>query len=40
LILLFIVSLSACGGGGSDTPPTEGNNSDWDNMVWDQDNWK
>ena len=38
-VLLACLSLSACGGGGSSgsTPPT--NNSNWDSLVWDKDNW-
>ena len=38
LIFLFFLSLAvvSCGGGsGGDTQPS----SNWDEMVWDQDNW-
>jgi len=39
--LLF--ALSACGGGGnsatSPPPQTQTGSSDWDNLVWDDDNW-
>ena len=38
LTLIAALLLSACGGGGGDsTTPT--NNSNWDSLVWDQDNW-
>jgi len=36
LILSSILALSACGGG--DSADTKGP-SDWDSMVWGQDNW-
>ena len=45
LSLLFMaLAITACGGGGGGggdggtTPPPAGS-SDWDTMVWDQDNW-
>lgn len=42
LKLIFIVSyvllLTGCGGDG--TAPAPEGNSNWDQMVWDQDNWK
>lgn len=41
LAMLFICLsvLSACGGGGGDAPPPQQGSSDWDTMVWDQDDW-
>ncbi len=39
---LLISALSGCGGGSSSaTPPPGGTtqSSDWDQLVWDQDNW-
>jgi len=38
IIFLFVVlfGLSACGGGDASAPQ---DSSDWDTMVWDQDNW-
>ena len=39
-ILLAAALLTACGGGGdSAPPPPPANNSNWDHMAWDQDNW-
>ena len=42
VLFLFLISLflSSCGGGGGgDAPQPQQNNSDWDVMVWEQDNW-
>lgn len=39
LLLLGLSFLSACGGGGGDAPPPQQGSSEWDSMVWDQDNW-
>ena len=39
---LAVITLSACGGGGGDTPQDEtvpAGSSNWDGMQWDQDNW-
>lgn len=36
LMLLGFLLLTACGGGGS-PPASESNN--WDDLVWDQNNW-
>ena len=41
-IFIIISLLSSCGGGGTDPeppPPVDTSSSDWDSMVWDQDNW-
>ncbi len=43
LSMFCLVLLSACGGGsggdgGGGTPPATGN-SNWDQMVWDRDDW-
>lgn len=40
--VLFIIGfLSSCGGGGSDGGTTleDTSTSEWDSMVWDQDDW-
>lgn len=45
LLLLLALLLGACsggGGGGSEATPPESlsqANSNWDSLVWDQDNW-
>ena len=36
-LFFILLNLSACGGGGGAPPPES--SSDWDTMVWDQDNW-
>jgi hypothetical protein len=43
-ILTIIGFLSSCGGGGGGPdpeppPPVDTSSSDWDSMVWDQDDW-
>lgn len=40
-VLLLMLFLSACGGkGGNNTNPSPpANSSNWDEMIWDQDNW-
>jgi len=40
LAMLVLLGLSACGGGGggSAAPPPAGS-SNWDALIWDQDNW-
>lgn len=35
-ILLFILGIASCGGGGSNQPQGSSN---WDEMTWDQDVW-
>ena len=42
ILLLSVSVLAACGGGGSDggTPQPPTGSSNWDSMVWDQDNWQ
>lgn len=41
-VVALILSLTGCGGGGGGgappPPPTSGS-SNWDTLVWDQDNW-
>ena len=42
LLFLGLMALAGCsggggGGGGASAPPT--GNSNWDALVWDQDNW-
>lgn len=37
LALCAALLLTACGGGNNPPPPA--GNSNWDQMVWDQDNW-
>ena len=41
VFLLSLFVLAACGGGGDDPPPQQPpqGSSNWDTMVWDQDNW-
>jgi outer membrane biogenesis lipoprotein LolB len=36
LLLVAFLVLPACGGGGNGGPDRS---SDWDRIVWDQDNW-
>ncbi len=33
----FLVLLSGCGGGGNND--NSGSSSNWDEMIWDKDNW-
>ncbi len=43
LITLATLVFSACSGGGSSAPaqqPAQQGSGDWDQLVWDQDNWK
>ncbi len=41
ILLLAFSILSACGGGGGgDAPQQPTGSSNWDSMVWDQDNWE
>ena len=41
--VLMVLGLTACGGGGGGAaPPTAASpagSSNWDSLVWDQDNW-
>lgn len=37
-VIITLLLLSGCGGGGSGTPPPEGS-SNWDEMIWDNDDW-
>ena len=39
LALAFVTLLSGCGGGGGSGGGGSGSSSNWDEMVWDQDNW-
>ncbi len=46
-IPLFCILLFACGGGdappaddGATAPPANNTNTNWDQLVWDQDNWR
>jgi len=40
LVLLGILMMTACGGGsGSSSGGGSSNSSNWDQMVWDQNNW-
>lgn len=40
LVLLGILMLAACGrGGGSSSGGGSNNSSNWEQMVWDQNNW-
>ena len=39
LAFSLLALLGACGGGGGGAAPPAGGSSDWDQMVWDQDNW-
>ncbi len=41
-VLIFSLLLVACGGGGGDSDRSSSptGSSDWDRMVWDQDNWR
>jgi len=38
LVFVILGFLSGCDGGGGGSPPDTGS-SNWDEMVWDQDNW-
>ena len=41
-VLLTAAVLTGCGGGGgggTGTTPAPSGSSDWDTLVWDQDNW-
>ena len=40
MVVLFSLWLTACGGGGGGAaaPPPAGS-SNWDALIWDQDNW-
>ena len=40
-ILFVLATLAGCGGGGGggSTPPPPTGSSNWDALVWDQDNW-
>lgn len=44
-IIFIALIVSACGGGGGGSnagnpnPPPPAGSSNWDEMVWDQDNW-
>ena len=39
-VLFFAGFLSACGGGGSSTPPNTPEPTVWDNSTWDNTNWQ
>ncbi|MBV1911971.1 MAG: hypothetical protein KUG78_21960 [Kangiellaceae bacterium] len=42
LVLIIVGFLSSCGGGGGGTTsplPIDTSSSDWDSMVWGQDDW-
>ncbi len=40
VILFALVTILGKGGGGGDAPPQPPDeSSNWDTMVWDQDNW-
>jgi len=39
IIISFIASCGGGGGGGGGTDPVDTSSSDWDSMVWDQDDW-
>jgi len=37
---MFVLSvLASCGGGGNNVSLANNTNTDWDQMVWDQDDW-
>ncbi len=45
VLISLTLALSACGGGGSTPASTGGgtsasNNSNWNQLTWDKDNWK
>jgi major membrane immunogen (membrane-anchored lipoprotein) len=41
IIIFSMFLLAACGGGGESSGQiTPGENSNWDEMKWDQDTWK
>ena len=37
--MFVLLVLAGCGGGGNNQPPANNTNTDWDQMVWDQDEW-
>jgi len=44
LVVLSLIALAGCsggggGGGGSGAAPPPAGSSNWDALVWDQDNW-
>ena len=49
-ITFLTILLFACGGGGgggapaaddgAGSPPANNTNTDWDQLIWDQDNWR
>jgi hypothetical protein len=41
LIMIFSMTIPACGGGGGndDNTPSQSNDNQWGDMVWDQGNW-
>lgn len=36
----LVMALTACGGGGGSNPGPPANNSNWDTLVWDQNQWQ
>jgi len=42
IVAIFMSIVTSCGGGGSSPPvdPIVPANTDWDSIVWDQDNWQ
>jgi hypothetical protein len=39
VVLFGLVTILGKGGGGEAPPEPPGGSSNWDTMVWDQDNW-